>query len=328
MPLERLCALLSRARRRMAVRFRRRPRPALRRSRAVQPARLSTASWSSSAGSCGTGCSSMIVRHQNPSSSCCGVCDTRPASCEPVQPPLHALAVALDEPGDRLLVAAVGDPPPAHDRRQADDELRERAAIARRAVAAGPLLPPPPPPQVREHRDRRGLQARVPLVQPPGAAAGVLDRGEDLDAERLGGKRRGMAERAPGGGAGTALRLCGGGDCHRQRRCTRRSRRQSREGSRRPSGIGRPRLGGGSVRPSATVPRRFEKRVWARPCGAIRDRSPVPTTELLLGRRSLRGPLGHSSCATAEAPPRRCRNAASQPELARRVGADEHDPAS
>jgi hypothetical protein len=33
-------------------------------------------------------------------------------------------------------------------------------------------------------------------VQPPGSAAGVFDRGEDLDAERLGGKRRGMAERA------------------------------------------------------------------------------------------------------------------------------------
>ena len=31
-------------------------------------------------GSCGTGCSSTIVRHQNPSSSCCGVCDTSPAS--------------------------------------------------------------------------------------------------------------------------------------------------------------------------------------------------------------------------------------------------------
>src|SRR5450755_4042996 len=118
---------------------------------------------------------------------------------QPVQPPLHALAMALDEPGDRLLVAAVGDPPPAHDRRQADDELRERAAKARRAVAAGPLLPPPPPPQICEHSDRRGLQARIPLVQPPSSTAGVFDRGEDLDTERLGGKRRRMAERAPGG---------------------------------------------------------------------------------------------------------------------------------
>ena len=173
--------------------------------------------------------------------------------------------MALDEPSDRLLVAAVGDPPPAHDRRQADDELRKRAAIARRAVAAGPLLPPPPPPQVRQHRDRRRLQARVPLVQPPSSATGMFHRGEDLDAERLDGKRRRMAERAAGRGAWTALRLCGGGNCHRQRRCTRRSRRQSREGSRRPSGIDRPRLGGGSVRPSATVPRRFEKRVWGAP---------------------------------------------------------------
>jgi hypothetical protein len=33
--------------------------------------------------------------------------------------------VALDEPSDRLLVAAVGDAASAHDRRQADDELRE-----------------------------------------------------------------------------------------------------------------------------------------------------------------------------------------------------------
>jgi hypothetical protein len=116
---------------------------------------------------------------------------------QPVQPALHALAVALDEPSDRPLIAAVGDPAPAHDRRQTDHELRERAAIPRRTVTAGPLLPPPPPPQVRQHRDRRRLHARVPLMQPPDPAARLFDRGEDLNTQGLGGKRRRMAERAP-----------------------------------------------------------------------------------------------------------------------------------
>ena len=200
------------------MRFRRRPRASLRRSRTVQPVRRSTASCSSSAGSCGTGCSSMIVRHQNPSSSCCGVCDTRPASASQSSHRCTLLRWRLTNRSDRLLVAAVGDPPPAHDRRQADDELRERAAVPRRAVAAGPLLPPPPPPQVREHRDRRGLQPRVPLVQPPGTAAGVFDRGEDLDAERLGRQAGGVTERAARSGAWSSPVVSWRGERHRQRR--------------------------------------------------------------------------------------------------------------
>jgi hypothetical protein len=33
--------------------------------------------------------------------------------------------MALDEPRERLLITAPGNPPPTHDRRQAHDQLRE-----------------------------------------------------------------------------------------------------------------------------------------------------------------------------------------------------------
>ena len=140
----------------------------------------------------------MIVRHQNPSSSCWGVCDDEASELEPVQPSLHALAMALDEPRDLLVVAVaaqpcanvlvaahLGDVAPAHDRRQAHDQLCDRAAVARGAGAAGPLLPSPPPPKVREHGDQRCLQPRVPVVRSPALGAGELDRRQDLDARWL-----------------------------------------------------------------------------------------------------------------------------------------------
>jgi len=170
-------------------------------------------------------------------------------------------------------------------------------------VAAGPLLPPPPPPQVRQHRDRRRLQPRVPLVQPPSSAAGVFDRGEDLDARGLARQVGRVTERAPGGRTRPTACTCRDDDCHRQRRCTRRSRRQSREGSRRPIRR-RPTTARWRVPSDRALqfPAGLRSGFWARPCGAIRDRSPLPTTELLLGRRSLKGTAGHSSCATAEAP--------------------------
>ena len=167
---------------------------------------------------------------------------------EPVQPALHALAVALDEPRDGLLVAAVGDSLPAHDRREADDKLRERAAVARRAATAGPLLPSPPPPQIAQHRDHRGLKPRVPLKRPTALLAGLPDGGQDLHADRLRRQRGGVAKGPARLRAGRA-RSRMTGDCHRQRR-ERRSRRQSAHEERRPSAIGQQRTATGQGIPS------------------------------------------------------------------------------
>ena len=207
---------------------------------------------------------------------------------EPVQPPLHALAVALDEPRDGLLVAAVGDSLPAHDRREADDELRERAAVARRAVTAGPLLPSPPPPQIRQHRDHRGLKPRVPLKRPTALLAGVPDGGQDLHADRLRRQRGGVAKGPARLRARATAGSGRGDDCHRQRRCMRRSRRQSahKSGGQAPSGSDKPPPVSGSVRTGARVPRRSSSGFWARPCGAIRDQTSRrrPSANSVVGR--------------------------------------------
>ena len=145
---------------------------------------------------------------------------------EPVKPALHARAVRLDEPRDRRLVSAVRDVAPAHDLRQPHDQLRDRAGVARRAAAPSPLLPPPPPPQVPQHRDRRRLKPRVPRKRATALLAGVPDRGQDLDADRLRRQRRGVTER-PARLRARRTRTRMTSDCHRQRRTQRRSRRQS-----------------------------------------------------------------------------------------------------
>ncbi len=146
---------------------------------------------------------------------------------QPRQPSLHALAVRLDKPSPGGVSLRAGNVAPAHDGGESHDQLRQRAAVAGGSLAAGPPLPSPPPPQVGEQRERRGFQPGVPRQGAPGLGAGVFDRGQDFDAERLGRQWTSEAKRPPRGRprpAGTRVIL----NCHRQRRARRRSRRQSR----------------------------------------------------------------------------------------------------
>ena len=94
----RLSARVSRARRRIAVRSLLRPRGRLRRSRAGQPARRSTASSSSSARSCGQRVKLDDRPPPEPLLVLLGRVRHQAGELEPVKPALHARAMRLHEP--------------------------------------------------------------------------------------------------------------------------------------------------------------------------------------------------------------------------------------
>ena len=193
---------------------------------------------------------------------------------EPVEPPLHALTVCTNEPGDRPLVPSVRHDP-AHDRREPHDQLRDRARIAGGAGGPSPLLAAAAAPEVDGHRDTAALKPSIPGLCPSLAAAGAGDGGQDLDAARLCRRRESATERAPAR-ASRGPKGGGGGDCHRQRR-GRRSRRQSGIARPRPHrsapGIRRSPPVSDSVRRGGTVPEVLCFRVaFVHPRRAMQDR--------------------------------------------------------
>ncbi len=141
----------------------------------------------------------------------------QPGELQPRQPPLHTLAMSLDKPPPRRVVAPVRDPAPAHDLRQPEDQLRDRATVATRPARPGPLLPSPPPPQIAMNGQQRRLQARVPHELAIGVSAGLSYRRQDLDAGGLAGQLPAMTKRPTRRRPRPAADRWGS-ECHRQRR--------------------------------------------------------------------------------------------------------------